>query len=266
MRVELPALLINQHHLTPIGTIPKRLYNRTWRCRELSAGAFLKKLVLFILISSFPCFAKESFVYGYIHFPPLAYTEDGQAKGILIDRVRKILAHANLKARFIEFPLPRVYEYLKSGEIQITTASPRVKKIKDTILWNRKSVYQVKIMSTNRKDSPLASSHLDYENQRVAADPVYDYIGIAKFLKNPVNKVQVTWIRKIENGLKLLRKKRVNYLLSYNEELKGKLPNTGEFRQSILREVSLHFIVSKKVPNAEKTLLKLKKAQKRLGF
>ena len=201
--------------------------------------------------------AEPEFVYAYIEFPPLSWTENGRPRGIIIDKVRQVFKKARIRAEFTSFPLRRVYHYLESGKVHISTASPQVISIKDHIIWDDKPLYRVNLIVTHLAQTPGVTSPNGLRGKRIAAVGLYDYIGVTEFIRDPANRVGAVSTDDFQGGILLLKSRRVDYVLSYEEMAKG---SSKGLRHSVLKSVPLNFVVSKKTPGAAAVLKRLKSA------
>jgi polar amino acid transport system substrate-binding protein len=69
------------------------------------------RIFLFILLAciSLGCLGSPEIRIEYRDKPPYSYTQNGQARGFLIDRTRAVLSRAGLTASYIETPMKRMF-------------------------------------------------------------------------------------------------------------------------------------------------------------
>ena len=64
---------------------------------------------------------------GYIHFPPIAYTdENGKAQGTIIDLTNELAAMNGYRVKWVNYPINRIYRTLNTGDIDFWPGSPNV--------------------------------------------------------------------------------------------------------------------------------------------
>ena len=62
--------------------------------------------------------AKKTYRFGYNHdFPPFCWSENGAAKGSLIDRAQAALVHAGFEATFVPLPLAKLRPAVIKGDV-----------------------------------------------------------------------------------------------------------------------------------------------------
>lgn len=69
-----------------------------------------------LLISSAPAHAQE-LRFGYDEYPPLAYTEDGQARGESVELVKEACARLGFTPVFKRMPFARLLDSVRSGVV-----------------------------------------------------------------------------------------------------------------------------------------------------
>ena len=105
--------------------------------RKLLTGAGL----LMITLGSTSSFAQDPYTVGVeASFPPWAYVESGEYKGIAIDAMRKIAEDAGLEIEFKDLPFPSLIPALSAEKIDIlatglTVTEERSQAIDFTVPW-----------------------------------------------------------------------------------------------------------------------------------
>ena len=100
------------------------------------AGAFIASTLI-----AGNALAKDAYTVGIeASFPPWAYVESGEYKGIAIDAMRKIAKDAGIEIEFKDLPFPSLIPALSAGKIDIlatglTVTKERSKVIDFSIPW-----------------------------------------------------------------------------------------------------------------------------------
>jgi polar amino acid transport system substrate-binding protein len=111
-------------------------------------------------------------------FPPFAFTEDGKAKGVVIDILAGAFRRAGIEAAFVPSPMEKIQCLLDAGEVDgiafygVTPERSKVFDFSDPFFVTGAALF-------TRSPEPPASNLKDYENKSVVTPktgPLAEYI------------------------------------------------------------------------------------------
>jgi len=95
----------------------------------------MKPLHFLLLLLASPAFATPEIVIEYRDKPPYHYTENGQPKGFLLDRVQQVFRKAGFHPVFNEVPPKRIFQDIQANDK--TVCSPGWYKLPERELFAR---------------------------------------------------------------------------------------------------------------------------------
>ena len=230
----------------------------------------LMKIIAFLLpvfLSSL-CFA-EPLEVGVTHAPPF-YVVDGQdVKGLLADMLSEVLAKANIEFVMKPYPIKRLHLNLIKGttDIYLGAPKPALSGFEDATIQSETSPVKLELWSLSTSREPLLNNIEDLSGKGVIVINGYAYGGLINHIKNPDQNISVYEVDSFAQGVGMLRKGRADYLLDYRKiaELYFKNDNASDLKYSVLSDVDLYFIVSKRTKGAEDVLTRIEKALNELN-
>lgn len=218
-------------------------------------GAFFRSILFLLSVSvvTVDVSAKTPMHFGCIEFPPFCYSENGEIKGLEIDDAKRIFRKLGIPLRFTLFPLKRLYKLLSSGDVDVIIGSPMAPDLKGAILWTPQTFYTFTIVAVHLKTAKKIEIIDNLRGKNIGWLRPYTFPVVGSYIKE--NKIEYSEVGNLKGALKMLELKRLDYFLAYKEELEilGALKK-GNIGVSELHKIDLHFIVSKKVPNAKDLL------------
>jgi polar amino acid transport system substrate-binding protein len=113
-------------------------------------------VIVGILISSIPILAAETYTAGIeAAFPPWAYAEKGQYKGITVEAVREIAKQAGFNVEFKDLPWPSLIPALKAKKIDILVTGLSVTCERDKVIDYTIPFFALKDVVLVKKNSDL---------------------------------------------------------------------------------------------------------------
>lgn len=86
--------------------------------------------------------ANQTVVIEYRNKPPYSYTENGAAKGLLIDLTKSVFAKAAIDATFLEVPTNRITYDIKSGDKLVCSPGWYLLPEREEYAWFSLPIYQ----------------------------------------------------------------------------------------------------------------------------
>ncbi len=243
----------------------------------------IKLLFTFFLLLTFFTnfiFAKSPLTIYYYERAPYHYTtEQGEAKGILIDITKKLLDNANIKYHFTSIPVKRIFTYLKKEEFSCSPGwfftKERSKIFKYTLpIYESKPIVAIinakkwKNHSTICSIDKLLKLNLTlglisgFKYGKVIENKLREYKGIIKLKKITVSMDKIIMLTAIDRiDFTFVSKENIDFFLKNHKEFKKKIivVKLPEIKKGEKR----YIICSKKVPDQiikkiNKAILKLK--------
>ncbi len=190
---------------------------------------------------------------GYIHFPPIAYTDDqGQAQGSIIDLTNQLAAASGYRVEWKSYPINRIYRSLDTGDIDFWPGSPKVPALQDFTVESSSLGVRVKLCAFALEGTPRINHYKDLSNHDLVVIRGYTYREqlnrvIAENHSHPIVAPDHT------AAMEILLRGRAQYLISYGhpmQEVLADYPLQGT-RCDQLDEWPLVYVISKRNPQAE---------------
>ncbi|OUS38960.1 hypothetical protein A9R00_10145 [Oleispira antarctica] len=204
---------------------------------------------------------------GIIDFPPFyIINEDGASSGVYLDILKKTLHHAKLDFHLDIYPTKRLYRNLGAGETQLFLGIKGPAEYNKKVLYSSTSVSQIQMRVYALGDTPLPLTKEDINNHRIITMRGYSYGGLINYFTDPKNNIEVTSTTKHSSSFLMLKDNRADYVINYKQPSEMALANIQipNLKYTSFYDAKIHFIVSKKTPNAERVLDKLERAYREL--
>jgi len=240
---------------------------------------FINLSIFFSIFYSNIFFAATVKIY-YFERPPYYFTENGIAKGILIEKTEKIFNLAKIKYKFYSLPVKRIFAYL---EKDIPACSPgwyytekRSKIFKYTlpIYESKPIVAVVNSDKWNYKNRFCSLKKLLLSNLKLGLISGFNY---GKVLENSFYSMKKSlklkrFTTSVDNIIKLVALGRIDYTFVSEENIYTFLNKNRRFKKFLtivrINEIGKgekrYIICSKKV--SDKIIMKLNNAIKRLNY
>ena len=212
----------------------------------------LLSVVIWLIFLAFNCQAKPINV-GIVHYPPLfVLGKNKQPSGILPDIIRDTLTRAEIDFQFNAYPIKRLYASLVSGEVNLAVGLKGVPVYHQHVLYSRQPITTIEVAVYALSNQKLPSSFAELVGKRVGLIRGYTYSGNRKLFMTEDNLKNITTINTTRNGLVMVEKGRIDYMLAYKNSSEAALaerPIRG-LKNKILSDAHIYFILNKKTQNA----------------
>ncbi len=225
----------------------------------------MKKILIVIIILLIPNFliSKDKILKIYYYErPPFYYTDkDGIAKGIIIDKVKRILKKANIKYSFQSFPVKRIFLLLEENYYACSPGwfktEERLKKFKYTLPFYQSEKMKGVFNKNINVEEEVSLKKLFTNNYKLGLISGFNYGPIIeKYLK--IFKPKVIRITTEPNNLiKMVALRRLDYTFFSYEHIKEFIKLYPDFAKNLkivsIKEIKhgikRYIICSKKVDN-----------------
>lgn len=200
---------------------------------------------------------------GVLHFPPFyVVSETEKVGGIYTDILRKVLAKAGYTYSIDGFPPKRFYIQLGNNTTNFFLGVRGSKYIEGKVEFGTLEFegIQLRIYTTDQKK--VITKKEDLVGKRVIVIRAFGYGGLAKFLQDPKNKVDVIETSDHFTAFKMLAAGRGEYLLDYRatSSLVMDTLKLKNIHYGVLMQAPTYFIVNKQYPNYQDVLSRVEKA------
>ncbi|WP_373997862.1 substrate-binding periplasmic protein [Bdellovibrio bacteriovorus] len=228
-------------------------------------------LRVFIILFVMTAFSQKAWVtekeltVAIIDFAPF-YGVDAEKNpvGLLSQRVQKILKIAGYKMRPIFVPAKRMAYEISTGNINVWMGVSSFPEFRDTTYIGDELFLEMtlSIWAYNKEDLP---SDLFRDSTKGVVIFGYSYGGLLESLKKrPADKYIEA--KSIDQASLILKNKRAQYIINYNAPMYFWLKNnpTQKLYSQVIKSIPCHIVVSKKTPDAERVLIQLERALRKL--
>jgi len=201
---------------------------------------------------------------GYAEFPPFTYTnEQGNADGIMLAKVEKIIGLAGYRVNTRALPTKRLMKYLVSGEVDVWLGINRPQDFKGHVLVSKQELGFVSLNIYSLTNQELTGLS-DLNGQSVIIIRGYNYGGAIDHILDKNHKITTFITHSHESAFNMLAQRRANYLLAYQSPARVALQNLAIENLSIynLSKLPIFLIVSRHTRDAEAVLNRLEKVLK----
>ena len=218
---------------------------------------------IFTLFSTINTSAAQPLQVGYLDFPPLSSCNKNKIeKGILFDQFSLILQQAKLNYVNACYPALRLYKNLIDGKSHVWLGIKGVKNHQEKVLYSQAPLFSIELRVFTLEGKDLPKTKEEFKNKSFAVIRGFSYAGILDFMEDNTNNIHLSSVNSHHSAFEMLRQGRVDYVLDYkgpsNTVLK-KRP-IEQLKSLLISQMQLHFVVSKKTPNAQGVLNALTKS------
>lgn len=199
---------------------------------------------------------------GIIDFPPLYRYEGDKKSGILTSLLRRVLEKAGVQYEMKGHPVTELYRNLKSGRTNVFIGAVGSPVYSGHVLYSKYPCLSIELRLYANGGTDIPESISGVSGKTVGAIRGYSYGKIGSFIRDPKNRVSVTYDQGHELVFDLLQNKKVQYVLDYTRPSERaletvKIPN---IHSKVITKLKLYIIVSKKTENAKKLMESLESA------
>ena len=202
--------------------------------------------------------------FAYVEQPPRTFTNaEGKADGQLIRLMSDVFAKAGIAWRAVPYPAARLFENLKDGSTQASILI-RVPALENACLWSKNDLGGEDIRVYSIGNKPAINSREDLIGKNVIALRGYSYGGLANFLKDEKNNINLSLAPSNESSFEMLAAGRAEYLVQYGEASDRILAakSVADARYTVIGRINRYLVISKAYPEAEKTMARLEEILK----
>lgn len=224
-------------------------------------------MLFLVLVSRSAWVSAETYNVGVLDFPPFYIVKsETEVEGTMADLLRKIMDKAGMKYVMKGYPPKRLYKELAEGSTQIWMGVKGVPEYEGQVIYGDSEINEIEIRLYTLEGKPLLNTLPETKGQKIITIRGYSYGGMINYLTNPENAISLDPSDSHELAFKKLIKGRGDYVLDYKrpaEEAIKANAMTG-LAHSVLKNIKIHLVVSKKTPDAENVLKKMEDAFKAL--
>jgi len=114
----------------------------------------MKKSIMFVVIMvlfSLKAYSAQKLIFVFEKFAPFEYTENGQAKGIAVEVIRKVCAEIKVEPVFLELPWTRAIVMVKEGSADGIFSIGYKKERESFIFYPNKPIHREAIIVISKK-------------------------------------------------------------------------------------------------------------------
>lgn len=193
---------------------------------------------------------------GFYEFPPSIYSdEEGNAKGSLVDFVRRMLNRAGYRAEFRSLPSARLYNGLIDGSVHLWAGATGKPALLDHTIETRHSLSEVTMNLYFRPDTAPPKIPEGLAGRDVILISGYSYWpSVSRLLQDPQLGVVTHSTSTHTAALEMLQRGRGDFIIDYQIPVNQarKELGMGEIPFVVLERMPIKYIISKKAPSAEK--------------
>ncbi|MBL4790894.1 MAG: transporter substrate-binding domain-containing protein [Kordiimonadaceae bacterium] len=250
-----------------MNALTQQYFGKKWLAQEASV---LMLVLTFLLQVTFPvkATAPDSLIkVAYAEIWPLAYTEDGEAKGMLNDIVRSALAAYGKRPAFKLFPIKRMFRLVASGEAHVSVAVRFSGPGADAVLISDLPLasLQLQLFSLPNNPEAPATSVADLADLNIITVTGFTYAGLREKLEKSGRNIHFINASTRRDAVAMLIAKRAKYILDYRRPMARIMPvaKITKLDAFTIHEIPLYFIVSRKAPHPEALMKALEDGVKR---
>ncbi len=203
---------------------------------------------------------QKPLLVGYINFPPLYFTSEQKAQGILVDATKQIFTALNFEYRELLMPTKRLFSSLKVGRIDLWCGI-KVAELQEQVLTGKVALHHLTLNLYRSEQSLAVKNKQDLTDKKVILLLGYSYGDWGRYIRNKANKVTFIEVKTHKDALRLLNRGRFQYLLDYQAPMNAAFEKTATAKLpwQTLSSLPIVFNVSKAHPNANLLLARLER-------
>lgn len=183
---------------------------------------------------------------------------NGVLKNPLLGLAKEIFAQADLEWYSTPYPAKRMFKRLKEGRSMFSMLV-RASSLKECCLFSEKPITSTELRVYRRQDAPVINHYQELGGKRVVALLGYSYGSIGRYVRDEANRVVLSEAARHDNAFKMLRQRRVDYVLDYagpSEEMLEQIsiPNVD---YDVLTRLDVYLVLNKTYPDAQLLMRRL---------
>ncbi len=227
----------------------------------------IQRLLIAIILFTSNSYASKTLNVGYVEFPPFNFTdENGDAQGSMADLARDIAAGAGYDISFRSYPAKRLAKNIVDGNIDFWIGLSTLENFSGHIEISSIPVNSAILRAYSTKPMPAITSKSDLNGKHIIVLHGYSYGDWFNYINAPKNNITYESAIKHDQALRMLSSHQVDYLLDYRLPIdlaKAKMDLPKLYFHDVFT-IEGRIVVSKKLTNAKKVLLKLEDSYRSL--
>ncbi len=216
--------------------------------------------------------AAETLKIVWTEFPPYIYShcieQQCQARGPLAEMTNVVLNSLNYQAQHVSLPVKRAYHQVQTGKADVSFHFKASRHQFINVIYGQQPLLAMSVSVYSLPGTPEVLAKEELAGQLLITRLSYGYGGLRDFINNPENHIHKLETRSARAALQALVARRAPYLLEYHvspvliDEL---VPGKRLQRQVLSAQIPLYWLLAKARPGAEKLLVEMEAAYKRLA-
>ncbi len=223
-------------------------------CTTVRRRAYAQFLTLLVFLYGMTAnlYAGDPLTWSYVTFYPYTYTENGQPKGLVAERVKQLFNHAGISYRAIELPNRRLQKRVLQGQVDFTVVIPSFIQDSEHFLVSELPLASIKLqvytLSAERNIQRLS----DLEGYPLILISGYSYGGRRTLVEHSDKYDVSAEVENHEAGIKALLANRGDYLLGYEKAAQAalELQDSQPVYSYTIENLDVYLYLSKSVPDA----------------
>lgn len=232
----------------------------SWFARLAVAAALALVLSGAILAGAM---AAETVKVGCVERPPLTYSDDqGRAVGTAAELIGDILNRAGLPYEIKCYPGARLLVGLRDGSIHAAMLI-RHPELADAVQYGALPVAYLDLQAYRLAATPPLGDIRNSRGKSVIVLRGYGYGGWIDFLRDPANRLTLSYADSRQAAIRMLASGHGDYLLDYADPTAQ--ASASDLRSETLVRQDTYFLVSRKAPDATALLRRIEDIFARMG-
>ena len=218
-------------------------------------GLLMTLLVLLCCAGMSMAAERSELQVAIISFPGYSYLDEtGQPAGKTVTLSRKLLTEAGYNAQFKILPAARVWQGLKSGEVDVWLGLLNKPDLHEHVLLTKRDLGQIGINLYHRPDTPSPVWPEGMRGKNIITITNFTYTGpLKQVLIDPAMDLKMYQSGSHAGALAMLMRGRGDYLLDYRSQVDPLLRQQGVAALPYI-EVALQplrFVLSRRTPGVQ---------------
>lgn len=207
---------------------------------------------------------------GYVEFPGLTYTDsNGKPAGLVNEITMKTLEHAGIQYTMTSYPAGRLFEDMAKGKIDLFNGLCTIPAFKNKTIHKPLNLFPLEMRVYFVGNKKIINNKEDLAGESIVLARAYSYDEWGKWIRDKANNVNFYETDTHDAAFHMLKKGRVEYLLTYKhiDEICLKsitIPKLRFHPPSSVNGLYCTFNLNKNKPKADLILEKLEESYNQL--
>jgi polar amino acid transport system substrate-binding protein len=198
---------------------------------------------------------------GIIEFPPYYTCSNGISGGGYTELIKRVLTHSQLPYTIKCYPPKRLYLKLANGEVDLFMGLRQTEEYKGHVIASLQTIRNIELRVYALDPDKLPQSKAEWPGNSFVIIDGYNYGGLINHLEKLKKNNEIILHRSAKHlyALRMLESNRADLLLDYKEVIDELIDEEHlvNLHSKKIIGLNLHFIVSKKTPEAHAILKKM---------